>query len=168
MSAVANRFEAALEAVDVTMRRTDPDGFAGAIEAAVVEPAVGAPLGLDDLSLEGTGVRLGPTAAELRAAETGVTAAALGIAEYGTVVIRSRPGGDEPVSLYPPRHVAVLRERDLVADVPAAIEVLGAAFEDGPISAVLATGPSATADMGALVHGVHGPEEVHVLLVTDG
>jgi len=31
----------------------------------------------------------------------------------------------------------------------------------------LATGPSATADMGALVRGAHGPERVHVLLIDD-
>jgi len=29
----------------------------------------------------------------------------------------------------------------------------------------MATGPSATGDMGALVQGVHGPSEVHVIVV---
>ena len=38
---------------------------------------------------------------------------------------------------------------------------------EGNKSVVLATGPSATADMGTLVHGVHGPKDVHVVLVTD-
>ncbi|TKX83368.1 hypothetical protein EXE43_24625, partial [Halorubrum sp. SS5] len=32
---------------------------------------------------------------------------------------------------------------------------------------VFATGPSATADMGGLVHGAHGPKEVHVVLLRE-
>jgi L-lactate dehydrogenase complex protein LldG len=32
---------------------------------------------------------------------------------------------------------------------------------------VFATGPSATADMGELVYGAHGPREVAVLLVEE-
>jgi L-lactate dehydrogenase complex protein LldG len=32
---------------------------------------------------------------------------------------------------------------------------------------VLATGPSATADMGELVLGAHGPESVHVVILDE-
>ncbi|MFW5900663.1 MAG: LUD domain-containing protein, partial [Halodesulfurarchaeum sp.] len=46
-------------------------------------------------------------------------------------------------------------------------ERLEAEFTAGDLSGILATGPSATADMGATVHGVHGPSEVHVIVVTD-
>jgi L-lactate dehydrogenase complex protein LldG len=34
-------------------------------------------------------------------------------------------------------------------------------------SAIVATGPSATADMGALVKGAHGPKVVHVVVLDD-
>lgn len=165
MSTLAARFEESLAALDVTWSRTAPDGFADALAEAVDPPAVGAPLGFNEVSLNGTDVAVHPTPAELHDARTGVTAAGIGIAERGTVVVQSRLGGDEPVSLYPERHVAVLRERDLVESVGDALAWLGEEFDAGRDSAVFATGASATADMGETVYGVHGPKEVHVLLV---
>jgi L-lactate dehydrogenase complex protein LldG len=162
---LVSSFEESLAALDVASSRTTPDGFTAALADAVERPAVGAPLGFDAISLADTDVLVRPTTAELEVARTGVTAAGLGIAERGTVVIQSGPGGDEPVSLYPERHVAVLRESDLVGSVGDALEWLGGEFAAGRDSAVLATGASATADMGELVRGVHGPGEVHVLVV---
>ncbi|MFB6297318.1 MAG: LUD domain-containing protein [Salinirussus sp.] len=161
-------FEESLEELGVTWTRTTTGEFADAVREAVAEPAVGAPLPFAELSLSGTGVTLRPTPAQLRAAETGVTAARFGIAEYGTLAIQSRPGGDEPVSLYPERHVAILRECDLVADLPAAVDRLGEEFAAGHDSTVFATGISATGDMGDFVEGVHGPLEVHVIVVDTG
>jgi L-lactate dehydrogenase complex protein LldG len=158
-------FEESLAGLDVTWSHTAPDGFEATVAAAVERPAVGAPLGLDEVSLDGTDVTVQPTPAELETARTGVSAAGLGIAERGTLVIQSRPGGDEPVSLYPERHVAVLRESDLVASVGDALGWLGEEFAAGRDSAVFATGVSATGDMGELVQGVHGPKEVHVVVV---
>lgn len=162
-------FEAALDGLGVTWSRTTAEEFADTLATAVVEPAVGAPLSFEDgrLSLSGTDVTLRPTPAQLRGAATGVAAARFGIAEYGTLAIQSRAGGDEPVSLYPERHVAVLRESDIVDGIPEAMERLGAEFDAGHDSAVLATGISATGDMGELVEGVHGPLDVHVIVVTD-
>lgn len=160
-------FEASLDRLDVTHERVDAAGLVDAVRAAVVDPAVGAPLPWEDLDLEGTGVTFDPTPAALQAAETGVTAAGAAIAEEGSLVVQSRPGGDEPVSLYPPRHVAVVRASDLVDDVPAALSWLAGEFAVGRDSAVLATGASATADMGETVRGVHGPREVHVVVVED-
>lgn len=159
-------FEASLDGLEVTHERTPAGALKNAVREAIIEPAVGAPLPWDDLSLDGTGVTLDPTTEDLRAAETGVTAAGAGIATEGTLVIQSRPGGDEPISVYPPRHVAIVRAEDLVADVGTAFEWLSEEFDAGRTSAVLATGPSATADMGALVTGVHGPGTVHVITVT--
>lgn len=159
-------FEASLDGLEVTHDRTPARALEDAVREAVIEPAVGAPLPWDGLTLDDTGVNLEPTPADLQAAETGVTAAGAGIATEGTLVIQSRPGGDEPISVYPPRHVAIVRAEDLVADVGEAFEWLSGEFDAGRTSAVLATGPSATADMGALVTGVHGPGVVHVITVT--
>lgn len=164
---IVGTFEASLDRLEVTHERTTADGLVDAVAAAVVEPAVGAPLPWADLSLEGTGVDLAPTPDALQAAATGVTAAGAAIAAEGTVIVQGRPGGDEPASLYPPRHVAVVRASDVVAAVPEAIEWLAGEFDGGRRNAVFATGPSATADMGELVVGAHGPGEVHVVTVTD-
>lgn len=160
-------FGDALDGLDVGLSRTPSADFEGAIHTAIERPAVGAPLPFGPVSLEGTDVVVGPTLAELTGAATGVTAAGLGIAEYGTVMIQSRAGGDEPISLYPERHVVVLRRSDLVAGVPEAIGWLGDEIGTGRDSVVFATGASATADMGELVRGVHGPGDVHVLLLED-
>jgi L-lactate dehydrogenase complex protein LldG len=160
----------ASETVDDCVR-TDPDGFEETIADLVVEPAVGSPLSIPSVRLDGTVVDTDPSVDALDAAETGVTAAGTGIAAHGTITVESRPGGDELVSLYPPRHVVVLDADDIVPDLAAAFDRFEAAVQDaradgGPgTSRVLATGPSATADMGGLVEGVHGPTDVHVVVV---
>lgn len=159
-------FGDALAAHDVTWDRATQDSFAATLREAVREPIVGAPLPFEGVSLPDE-VVVHPSADELRQAATGVTPAAAGIAEYGTVVVESRPGGDEPISLYPERHVAVLRERDLVDGMADALGAISDTMVDDGRSMVLTTGPSATGDMGALVTGVHGPHEVHVVLLED-
>lgn len=164
MAGLVETFEASLDALDVTRTRTTPGGLDDALREAVIEPVVGAPLPFEGLSLPDW-IPVHPTARELNEARTGVTGAGGGIAEYGTLIVQSRAGGDEPVSLYPERHVAVVRATDLVAGVPEALEFLGEEFDSGMDSAVFATGMSATGDMGELVRGVHGPREVHVVVV---
>jgi len=44
---------------------------------------------------------------------------------------------------------------------------LGPRAREEDIDVILATGPSATADMGGLVRGAHGPKEVHVVLLSE-
>jgi L-lactate dehydrogenase complex protein LldG len=50
--------------------------------------------------------------------------------------------------------------------MPEAFDWLGDEFRAKRDSVVLATGPSATADMGALVQGAHGPKTVDIILVS--
>lgn len=164
---VVATFEDSLRRLDETGTRTTSDEFDDALAEVIEEPAVGAPLGIEGISLDGTDIVCHPTADQLQAAKTGVTAAGVGIADYGTVAIQSRPGGDEPISLYPELHVAVLCESDIVPDMPAAIEWLASEFEAGRDTVILESGPSATGDMGAIVRRVHGPLDVHVIIVTD-
>ncbi|THE62854.1 lactate utilization protein C [Salinadaptatus halalkaliphilus] len=160
------RFERELEALEVGFTRVRAADASDAIETALEEPAVGVSLPFDGVSLPDS-VRRAPTAGDLVDARTGVTPATFAIAEYGSVAIESRAAGDEPVSLYPERHVAVVAESDVVPDLSAGFDRLVPAFEDGEDSLVFATGRSATADMGGLVHGVHGPGEVHVIVLED-
>lgn len=162
-----SRFESSLSGVGVGLTRTAAVDFEATLEAEVEPPAVGAPLGIEGISLSDAGVNTDPTTRELAEATTGVTRAGKGIAQYGTLVVQSDEGGTEPAALYPPNHVAVLRASDVVPDVAAALSWLGDEFAAGRDSAVFATGVSATADMGELVFGVHGPVNVHVLLLTD-
>jgi L-lactate dehydrogenase complex protein LldG len=166
MPAALADLASSLDRLDVGWTRTTTEAFSDALSAAIRLPAVGSPLLFDGISLPDE-VTCDPTPAELDAATTGVTAAALGVAEYGSVVVRATPQGDEPVSLYPDRHVAVLRESDLVSGMDEAFAWFGETIRADRGSFVVATGPSATADMGALVRGAHGPSETHVVVLTD-
>lgn len=161
-----DRFRAGLDRHGVGVTDATPGTLAAAVEGAVEPPAVGAPLPFDGLSLPDS-VPTEPTTADLDAARTGVTAARLGVADYGSVALAATPDGTEPVALFPERHVVVLRAADVVPGLSEALADLAERAGRDAASHVLATGPSATADMGGLVYGAHGPEAVHLVLVGD-
>lgn len=98
-------------------------------------------------------------------ADAGLTAALWGVAETGSVVVSSAaPGGRSP-SLLPPVHIAILAAPRLVGTVAELLERI-AAMPERPSNLVIVTGPSKTADIEMeLVKGVHGPEEMHVVVV---
>ncbi len=159
-----DRFASRAADFGVDLTRVAPDEATAALETAIEPPAVGVPPGVEGVSLPAD-VSTDPTPAELNDAVTGVTRASLAVAEYGSLLLRADARGSEPVSLFVDHHVAVLREADIVPDMTAAFEWLGEAVRETDDSVVLATGPSATADMGALVQGAHGPKTVEVVVV---
>jgi L-lactate dehydrogenase complex protein LldG len=97
---------------------------------------------------------------ELEGAE--ISHAAYGLADTGSVVLLS---SDEPRarSLLPFVHVTVVREDRILPSVAELFEALG---PDLPSSVAIVTGPSRSGDVEQkLAVGVHGPGEVHVVLV---
>ncbi|WP_280587917.1 LUD domain-containing protein [Halorubrum sp. Boch-26] len=161
-----DRFAASLSGADASCTRVEAAGLPDALDDVVEQPAVGVPLGIDGVSLEDTDVEMRPTPRLLRESETGVTRVH-GIVDYGTFVIQADEAGTEPVSLYPTTHLGVVCASDLHESVEETASWLGEEFDEGRDSAVLATGASATADMGELVSGVHGPQRVHAVVLTD-
>ncbi|GAA0516316.1 L-lactate dehydrogenase complex protein LldG [Halorubrum aquaticum] len=159
-------FESSLTDVGVELVRTPAEGFESTLAPLLETPAVGTPLPFEGVSLPDA-VETDPTVRDLEAARTGVTAAGYGIADYGSVVVQGGADGEEPVSLYADEHVAVLAAGDLLPDMDAAFDRLAEDVRSGTGQAVIATGPSATADMGALVKGAHGPIDVTVVLLED-
>jgi L-lactate dehydrogenase complex protein LldG len=96
--------------------------------------------------------------------ELGITGADYGIAQSGSIVLKSNPKRGRAVSLVPPRHLtfisgSVIRDGlDQILEelhggnIPAAIEVI--------------SGPSRTSDIEMdLSIGVHGPIEVYVIVM---
>ena len=108
----------------------------------------------------------GLSAADLDGYDAVVTAATVGIAETGTIVLTHGPGeGRRALSLVPDLHVCVVRADQVVADVPDAVRLLDTAPYPGRPQTWV-SGPSATSDIELdRVEGVHGPRTLHVLLV---
>jgi L-lactate dehydrogenase complex protein LldG len=102
---------------------------------------------------------------DLAGIEVGVTEAFGGVATTGSVCVSVGDGNSGAVSLVVRRHIALLSARDIV-DRPSDLlraECLGGKGLERDF--VFITGPSATADMGPLVRGVHGPHQLHILLI---
>ncbi|MBZ5515910.1 MAG: lactate utilization protein [Acidobacteriia bacterium] len=106
------------------------------------------------------------------AAEVGITGVDFVLAESGTLVLTSGTEGAQLASLAPPVHVALYRQAQALASLEELLERLPVPRDpDEPLpgrSVVLVTGPSRTADIEQiLIRGVHGPREVHAILVED-
>jgi L-lactate dehydrogenase complex protein LldG len=105
----------------------------------------------------------------LEPAQVALSGAFAGIAESGTLVVLSGAGRGRLASLLPPVHIAVLRREQLVRGLGEALAKVqarhGAVF-DAHSNITLITGPSRTGDIEqTLVLGIHGPHEIHVVLI---
>jgi L-lactate dehydrogenase complex protein LldG len=102
-------------------------------------------------------------APELPGAET--SQAVYGLADTGSVVLASGPEEPRARSLLPEVHVSLLAEERIL---PGLDELFAALGRDLPSALAIVTGPSRSADIEqSLTVGVHGPGEVHVVLLTD-
>lgn len=101
--------------------------------------------------------------------EMGLTGASAGLAATGSLVLPSGPGTYRNTSLLPAVHIAVLRAEQLVPDLESWFTLQRKRdFADmrRASNIVIVTGPSRTADIAMeLVMGMHGPRELHVVLV---
>jgi L-lactate dehydrogenase complex protein LldG len=96
----------------------------------------------------------------------GLSTAAWAIAETGTLVLEGGPGMGRSVTLLPPTYVAVVPVGRILRTVPEAIEKYAGDAGGLPANVCFHTGPSRSGDIEmALFVGMHGPGDVHVILV---
>lgn len=103
-----------------------------------------------------------------RAAATldlGITSAEYALAETGTLVMIQGPEESRLISLLPPAYICVVPVSRMLVNLDELLSILPRPAEQTS-AMVLITGPSRTADIEQiLVRGVHGPGEIHVVLV---
>jgi len=113
-----------------------------------------------------SGVTDGGRLRELSAsAACGITGADYALADTGTLVMLASPQEARLISLLPPVHIAIVEHERLLTGLDELLSILPHPAEQTS-SMVLITGPSRTADIEQiLVRGVHGPGEIHVVVV---
>lgn len=153
-----------------SVRRTTPPELAAEIGAALTQRGarrVVVPPGLDLPALP-PGIDAVPdddlAPQDLDAVDGVITAAAVAIAETGTIVLDGSPDqGRRAITLVPDYHLCIVRADQVVELVPEAIARL-APCADRPLTWI--SGPSATSDIElSRVEGVHGPRTLEVILV---
>ena len=116
------------------------------------------------------GVRSGTTdREELRelcaTSNYGISSADFALSDTGSLVMISSREEARMISLLPPAHIAVVPASKLLTGLDELYSILPRPAEQTS-SMVLITGPSRTADIEQiLVRGVHGPGEIHVVVV---
>lgn len=95
-------------------------------------------------------------------------------ADTGTIIIAEDQGNGRIVSNIPARHLAIAGLEKIYPSNETALKSIHAAWQNGsrqdtPVYYSYITGPSRTGDIeGSMVCGMHGPLEVHVVLLDNG
>jgi L-lactate dehydrogenase complex protein LldG len=114
---------------------------------------------------QGIAVITGGMRERLGGIDIGLTMAEAGIAETGTIVVRSSNEEVRLASMIAETHIAVLPASRIVAD-SYDLEPLLVEWMQQPDYTAFVTGPSRTADIErVLALGVHGPLELHILIM---
>lgn len=103
-------------------------------------------------------------------ADIGLSGIDYALADTGTLVLLARKGQARSISLLPPVHIAVMKAEQVLSGLSDLFPLLrgGAEAEGRDLSSAITfiTGPSRTADIElTLVVGVHGPQQLHVVLL---
>jgi L-lactate utilization protein LutC len=90
------------------------------------------------------------------------------LADSGTVVLLQSNHQSQLLTLLPSTLVVLSSSKSILPDMPAFFNKLSKKEKENEDSIIFITGPSKTADIEKiLILGVHGPEEVKVLVISD-
>lgn len=98
----------------------------------------------------------------------GVSGVDYALADTGTLVLLARKGQPRSISLVPPVHIAIVKADQVVHGLDDLFGLLRSekGVNDLGSAVTFITGPSRTADIElTLVVGVHGPQELHVVIM---
>ncbi len=107
-------------------------------------------------------------------ATVGISGANMAIAETGTIVLVTNEGNADLTTTLPPVHIALFGMDKLVATLEDAVSMLRMLPRSGTGQVMTSyvnwiTGPSRSADIEqSLTIGVHGPREVHCVILDNG
>lgn len=119
-------------------------------------------LHLTDLEIEELSIT--PNAHDIFRFDVGISTAQAAIAETGTLVLDSTRERHRLVSLVPPVHIAIIRASQIYRTLGEVLTLIRETKEVSP-AVTFITGPSRTADIElTLAIGVHGPQELHVII----
>jgi len=131
----------------------------------VLGPCEYLPAALRDSLHELPGVVAKPSDEQLSTADVGISSAFAGVASSGSVCIAMGPPLAAAASLLMPLHIVFLAADRIVARPRDLFDSTSLGGEALRRNLVFITGPSATADMGPLVRGVHGPHRLQIFLL---
>jgi L-lactate dehydrogenase complex protein LldG len=102
---------------------------------------------------------------EAAEAAIGITPVDYALADSGTLCLLAKKNQPRTASLLPPIHIAVLQPRQIIRGLDDLFTFLPSDSREMSSAVTLITGPSRTADIElTLVVGVHGPQQLHVIL----
>jgi L-lactate utilization protein LutC len=101
------------------------------------------------------------------ATDVGITSADYALADTGSLVFFTESHESRLLSLLPPCHIAVIESARIVSSLDDVLRLRPLPGADSSAMVVI-TGPSRTGDIEMrLVRGVHGPGEIHVIVIKD-
>jgi L-lactate dehydrogenase complex protein LldG len=174
MSGLSDVFEANARGAAAEVDRIDgsPASVRAAVERAtkdssaiVLGPGEFLPRELMDALRELPGLIPQPSDEVMSTAEVGISSAFAGVASSGSVCIAMGPPLASAASLLMPLHIVLLCAERIVKRPRDLFDPACLGGEGLRRNLVLITGPSATADMGPLVRGVHGPHRLKIFLL---
>jgi L-lactate utilization protein LutC len=165
-------FRENLEAVGGRYTLVESEEEAASVLKSLVETTGAGKIGISDselvkrlVALAGIETVENAPAEFLFDSDLGITAAQWGIAETGTLVLESRRESHRLTSLVPPVHLCILKAGDIRQTLG---EILELTSRDLSRAVTFITGASRTSDIElTLAIGVHGPGELHVIVIAD-
>ena len=105
---------------------------------------------------------------ELIAADMGLTEVDYAVADIGSLVLRASEPQSRLASVLPSIHVAIVTPDKIVGSLADLLPLLNSGNRL-PSAVSLVTGPSRTADIETIrTVGIHGPVELHVIILDEG